>query len=111
MWSYENVDSKSVKFIKTYLSTSKYRFHKFWSFNPTSDIIVKIGSKKKPKVVFLIGKVIEGLKWSQTENKLIYQVQFVVERSEADLYGVLEGVFRKGNVLKILKLRWFLWRL
>ena len=55
--------------------------------------------------MFLIGKVIEGLKRSQTENKLIYQIQFVVERSEADLYGVLEGVFRKGNVLKILKLR------
>ena len=43
--------------------------------------------QKRPGCAYL---VTERLKWYQNETKLICQIQFVVERSKPDLYGLLE---------------------
>ena len=69
--------------------TSKYKFHKFWNFNPSCDrTIVKIG-EKRPKFAYLVQKVTAGC---QNETKLIYQIQFVAEISKPDLYRHLKGM-------------------
>ena len=55
-------------------------------------LLLKLG-QKMPKFAYLVREVIEGLKRSQIETKMIYQIQFVVERSKPDLYGLLEEMF------------------
>ena len=40
------------------------------------------------------------LKWFQNESKLIYQSQFLLERSKPDLYGLLEGMFSWRQLLQ-----------
>ena len=73
--------------------TAKYRFSEFWDFNPSLDVIIgKIGPKRS-KFAYLVRKVKEWLKWSQNENKLMCQTQFVVERPKPDLHGLLERTF------------------
>ena len=56
--------------------TSKYKFHKFWNFNPSCDLIIVKIWKKRPKFAYLVQKVTAGY---QNETKLIYQIQFVVK--------------------------------
>ena len=49
--------------------------------------------QKRPKFAYLVQKMIERLKLCKNETKPIDQIQFVVERSKPDLYGLLEGMF------------------
>ena len=61
--------------------------------------------------IYIVRKVIEVLKWSQNENKLIYQIQFVVERSDRGLYRLLEGMFLWRQFLRNFNIKAPLWRL
>ena len=81
------------------------QFHKFWNFNPSStSLLLKLGQKRL-KFECFVRKVIEGLNWSKDEIKVIDQVQFVVERSKPDLYGLLEGMFLWRQFFKNFKIR------
>ena len=55
-------------------------------------LLLKLG-QTRPRFAYLVRKMVEGSKWSQNETKLIYQIQLIVERSNPDLYGLLEGMF------------------
>ena len=69
-----------------------------------TSLLLKLGQKSL-KIAYLFRKVIEGLKWSQNETKLIYQIQFVAERSKPDLYGLLEGMFSRMQFFKKFKIK------
>ena len=65
-------------------------------------LLLKLG-QKRPKLAYHLRKVIKEIKWSQNETKLIYQIQFVVERSKPDLYGLLEEMFSWRQFFKNFK--------
>ena len=64
-----------------------------------SQILLKL-SQKRPKFAYLLRKEIKELKGAQVEYKLIYQIQFVVERSKPDLYGLFEEMFSLRQFFK-----------
>ena len=68
-------------------------------------------NQKRPKFAYLSRKVIKGLNWSQNETKLIYQIQFVVKRSKADLYELLRGIFLWRWIFKKFKNISAIWNL
>ena len=74
--------------------TSKNRFHQFGNFSPSSDVVIaKIGSKKDQMCISYTKSDRRIIKYKDISNTRIYQIQFVVERSKSDLYGLLEGMF------------------
>ena len=92
---------KGSKWLYRNFEANIYRFHKFWNtaFTNFEILILVLTSlllkldQKRPKFAYLFRKVIKELKGSQVEIKLIYQIQFVLERSKPDLYGLLEEMF------------------
>ena len=69
----------------------KYMFYKFCNIylDPSSDVIIAKTGSKNTRFEYLMQKVTKRLKWSQNKTKLIYQIQFVVERAKPVLYGLL----------------------
>ena len=66
LWTYRN--------FQVYILTSKWRFHKFWNFDPSLDVIIAKIRSKRTKFSCLVRKVIDELNWSQNETKMKYQI-------------------------------------
>ena len=109
-------DYKRIKIIiyrnfEANILTSKYKFHKFWNVNSSSNIIIaKIGSKKAQTFIsYAKGdrriKIIP--KWNQTNISNIIYGRNIKTRSP---WTFRRNVFMKAIFLKIPKLRHFLWR-
>ena len=97
MWFYKYAHSKTLaKFIETLRQTHWHLSTGFTKFEALvlalTSLLLKLG-QKRPKCVHLVQKMVEGLKWSQNETKLINQIKFVIERSKLGLYRLLERVF------------------
>ena len=67
-----------------------------------TSLLLKLG-QKRPKFAYHLRKVIKEIKWCQNKTKLMYQIQFVVERSKPDLYGPLEEMFSWRQFFKNFK--------
>ena len=71
MWFYEHADSKTVKFIKTLRQIYWLLSTGFTNFEVLilvlTSLLLKLG-QKRPKFAYLVQKLKEGLKWSQTET-------------------------------------------
>ena len=53
MFIYRNLEASVL--------ASKYRFYKFWNFDPSFDVIIAKNGQKKPKFAYLVRKVVGGL--------------------------------------------------